>query len=125
MTGNYIIAVAGKDKVSKGEVPSDITDNPWNEVYANKERPPYALLVESRPQGWQAARPLSQKRVIELPHRHTLVRGVHVPDAAALDGVKAQASDIGSGRTIAGTVNALVAAYLDPRSSWLCSSRSA
>ena len=33
--------------------------------------------------------------------------------AAALDGVKAQASNIGAGRTIAGTVNALVAAYLD------------
>ena len=37
--------------------------------------------------------------------------------AAALDGVKAQASDIGSGRTVAGTVNALVKAYLDPLSS--------
>ena len=34
--------------------------------------------------------------------------------AAALDGVKAQASNIGAGRTVAGTVNALVAAYLDP-----------
>lgn len=33
--------------------------------------------------------------------------------AAALDGVKAQASNIGAGRTIAGTVNALVVAYLD------------
>ena len=37
--------------------------------------------------------------------------------AAALDGVKAQASNIGAGRTVAGTVNALVAAYLDPHSS--------
>jgi integrase len=37
---------------------------------------------------------------------------------AALDGVKAQATNIGAGRTIAGTVNALVAAYLD------CSERS-
>jgi hypothetical protein len=37
--------------------------------------------------------------------------------AAALDGVKAQASNVGAGRTVAGTVNALVAAYLDPRSS--------
>ena len=37
--------------------------------------------------------------------------------AAALDGVKAQASNIGAGRTVAGTVNALVAAYLDPLSS--------
>ena len=37
--------------------------------------------------------------------------------AAALDGVKAQASNIGAGRTVAGTVNALVAAYLDPQSS--------
>jgi integrase len=37
--------------------------------------------------------------------------------ADALDGTKAQASDIGAGRTVAGTVNALVAAYLDPRSS--------
>jgi integrase len=36
--------------------------------------------------------------------------------AAALDGVKAQAGSIGAGRTIAGTVNALVAAYLDPHS---------
>jgi integrase len=36
--------------------------------------------------------------------------------AAALQGVKAQASNIGSGRTVAGTVNALVAAYLDPLS---------
>jgi len=35
----------------------------------------------------------------------------------ALAGVKAQASDIGASRTIAGTVNALVAAYLDPRGS--------
>jgi integrase len=33
--------------------------------------------------------------------------------AAALDGVKAQANNIGAGRTAAGTVNALVAAYLD------------
>jgi integrase len=37
--------------------------------------------------------------------------------AAALDGVKAQASNVGAGRTVAGTVNALVAAYLDPLSS--------
>ncbi|HEX9323724.1 MAG TPA: tyrosine-type recombinase/integrase [Xanthobacteraceae bacterium] len=37
--------------------------------------------------------------------------------AAALDGVKAQASNIGAGRTVAGTVNALIAAYLDPLSS--------
>jgi integrase len=37
--------------------------------------------------------------------------------AAALEGVKLQASHIGAERTIAGTVNALVAAYLDPRSS--------
>jgi integrase len=37
--------------------------------------------------------------------------------AAALDGVAAQASSIGAGRTVAGTVNWLVAAYLDPRSS--------
>jgi integrase len=37
--------------------------------------------------------------------------------AAALEGVKAQASNIGASRTIAGTVNALVAAYLDPQSS--------
>ena len=36
--------------------------------------------------------------------------------AAALDGVKAQASNIGAARTVAGTVNALVAAYLDPQS---------
>ena len=38
--------------------------------------------------------------------------------ASALDGVKDQATNIGAGRTIAGTVNALVAAYLD------CSDRS-
>jgi integrase len=37
--------------------------------------------------------------------------------AAALDGVKAEATNIGAGRTVAGTVNALVAAYLDPRGS--------
>jgi integrase len=38
--------------------------------------------------------------------------------AAAADGVKAQARNIGAARTVAGkTVNALVAAYLDPRSS--------
>jgi integrase len=37
--------------------------------------------------------------------------------AAALDGVKAQASNLGAGRTVAGTVNALVTAYLDPLSS--------
>ena len=36
--------------------------------------------------------------------------------AAALDGVKAQASNIGAGRTVAGTVSALVTAYLDPLS---------
>jgi integrase len=36
--------------------------------------------------------------------------------AAALDGVKAQASNIGAGRTVAGTVAALVADYLDPTS---------
>ena len=34
--------------------------------------------------------------------------------AAALHGVKAQATNIGANRTAAGTVNALVAAYLDP-----------
>jgi integrase len=33
--------------------------------------------------------------------------------AAALDGVKMQASNIGAGRTVAGTVNAIVAGYLD------------
>jgi hypothetical protein len=38
--------------------------------------------------------------------------------AAALDGVKAQASNIAAHRSIAGTVNAVVAAYLD------CSSQS-
>jgi integrase len=37
--------------------------------------------------------------------------------AAALDGVTVQASNIGAERTIVGTVNALVAAYLDPNSS--------
>jgi integrase len=36
--------------------------------------------------------------------------------AAALDGVKAQTSNVGAGRTVDGTVNALVAAYLDPLS---------
>jgi integrase len=36
--------------------------------------------------------------------------------AAALDGVKVQASSIGAQRTVAGTVNALIAAYLDPLS---------
>jgi integrase len=37
--------------------------------------------------------------------------------AAALEGVKAQVSNVGSQRTVAGTVNALIVAYLDPRSS--------
>jgi integrase len=37
--------------------------------------------------------------------------------AAALDGVKAQATNIGAARTVAGTVNAIVLAYLDPESS--------
>src|SRR5215813_10363545 len=37
--------------------------------------------------------------------------------AAALEGVKAQVSNVGSERTVAGTVNALIVAYLDPRSS--------
>jgi hypothetical protein len=37
--------------------------------------------------------------------------------AAALEGVKAQVSNVGSARTVAGTVNALIVAYLDPRSS--------
>ncbi len=37
--------------------------------------------------------------------------------AAALEGVKAQATNIGAARTIAGSVNALVAAYLDVKSS--------
>src|SRR5262245_4747732 len=36
--------------------------------------------------------------------------------AAALDGVKAQAMNIGASRTVAGTLNALVADYLDPHS---------
>jgi integrase len=36
--------------------------------------------------------------------------------AAALEGVKARRNNIGAGRTIAGTVNALVKAYLDPMS---------
>jgi hypothetical protein len=37
--------------------------------------------------------------------------------AAALEGVKAQATNIRAGRTVAGTVAALVATYLDPQSS--------
>ena len=37
--------------------------------------------------------------------------------AAALEGVKAQASNIGAERTKPGTVNAIIAAYLDPASS--------
>ena len=37
--------------------------------------------------------------------------------ATALDGVKAQAGNIGAGRTVAGSVGALVAAYIDPFSS--------
>jgi integrase len=37
--------------------------------------------------------------------------------AAALEGVHAQASNIGASRTVAGTVNALVKTYLDPLSS--------
>lgn len=37
--------------------------------------------------------------------------------AAALEGVKARASNIGADRTVAGTVNALVVDYLDPNSS--------
>src|SRR6516164_6995327 len=37
--------------------------------------------------------------------------------AAALEGVKAQATNIGAARTVAGTVAALVATYLDPQSS--------
>jgi integrase len=37
--------------------------------------------------------------------------------AAALEGVTVQASNIGAARTVAGTVNALVVAYLDPLSS--------
>jgi hypothetical protein len=36
---------------------------------------------------------------------------------AALEGTKVQASNIGAGRTIAGTVNALIVVYLDPQSS--------
>src|SRR5262245_27956968 len=35
--------------------------------------------------------------------------------AAALEGVKAQVSNVGSEHTVAGTVNALIIAYLDPR----------
>jgi len=37
--------------------------------------------------------------------------------ATALDGVAAQVSNIGEARTIPGTINALVKAYLDPQSS--------
>jgi hypothetical protein len=37
--------------------------------------------------------------------------------AAALEGVKAQASNVGVSRTTGGTVNALVKAYLDPQGS--------
>jgi integrase len=37
--------------------------------------------------------------------------------AAALEGTKLQASTIGAGRTIAGTVDALIATYLDPNAS--------
>src|SRR5262245_65462092 len=36
--------------------------------------------------------------------------------ADALNGTKAQASNIATARTVAGTVNALVVAYLDPQS---------
>src|SRR5262245_6262132 len=37
--------------------------------------------------------------------------------AAALEGVKAQANSVGAERTVGGTVNALIAAYLDLNSS--------
>ena len=36
--------------------------------------------------------------------------------AAALDGAKAQAANFGKGRTVAGTVNALIVEYIDPNS---------
>ena len=36
--------------------------------------------------------------------------------AAAIDGVKVQASKIGASRTVAGTVDALIVSYLDPGS---------
>src|SRR5215468_3508152 len=36
--------------------------------------------------------------------------------AAALDGVRAEETNIGASRTVAGTLNALVADYLDPAS---------
>jgi integrase len=43
--------------------------------------------------------------------------------AAALDGVKAQATNVGAKRTKPGTLDALIAAYLDPQSSSLFKTR--
>ena len=50
-------------------------------------------------------------RVFDLSDRHAPVRGLHARQyALVLDGVKAQANNIGAGRTVAGTVDALVVA---------------
>ena len=45
--------------------------------------------------------------------------------AAALDGVKAQAANIGAGRTVAGSLGVLIAAYLEPASTSLFKTRAA
>src|SRR5262245_42978429 len=54
------------------------------------------------------------------PWSETFMRAY--PDA--LNGTKAQASNIAAAHTVAGTVNALVVAYLDPQSSSTQSGRS-
>src|SRR5215467_5649680 len=43
--------------------------------------------------------------------------------AAALDGVKAPATNVGAKRTVPGSLDALIAAYLDPQSSSLFKTR--
>jgi hypothetical protein len=46
-----------------------------------------------------------------LLERHAVERTFHAPYPAALDGVKAQAQDIGAGRIKPGTINALIVSY--------------
>jgi integrase len=73
--------------------------------------------------GWNVDRPDGKRRVrFRKGGFSTYLTGIPWSEdfmrqyAAALEGVKAQSTDIGAGRSVAGTVNALIAAYLDPRS---------
>jgi integrase len=71
----------------------------------------------------QAPRAFPQGRFQHLSLRHAVVQDFMRRYAAALDGLKAQATNIGAKRTKHGSLDALIAAYLDPQSTSLFRTR--